>query len=174
MSITITPDSTRFDLMDALTREAYGIADPGAPLDTDSDAYRWRYLADELVQQMSDEEFRCAFDYLCRAHDVDTIELDSVAYTIMQALDCTPEAAAALREWVFNACSDSLASLRQLDADLSMCGAWYPDTDALAADDLIVSPDGELFEQPVDGGEPMQCEADVWYDVAWGYFVMWR
>lgn len=172
-AIVITPDSTRFDLMDALAREAYGIEDPGAPLDTETDTCRWRYFADELVQQMSDEEFRSAFDYMCRAHDVDTIKLDSVAFTIMQALDCTPEAAAGLREWVFDATSDSLTSLRQLDADLSMCGAWYPDEDALEADDFIER-GGELFEKQLDTDALAPCEADVWFDVSFGYFVMWR
>ena len=74
-SIVITPESTRYDMMDALASEGFGIIEPDAPLDPNTDAYQWRYYAGELVQQMSEEEFRSAFDYLCRVHDVDIIEL---------------------------------------------------------------------------------------------------
>lgn len=172
MAVIITPDTTRFDLMDGLAREGFGIIEPDALLESDSDAYRWRWFLDALVEQMSGTEFRSAFDYLCRMHDVDTIELDSVAYTIQQALECTPEAAAGLREYVFDSTSDSLASLRQLDVDLSMCGAWWPDFDALE-EDGYTERDGILYEKQEDGA-PVECEADVWFDKSFGYFVMWR
>lgn len=172
MAVIITPDTTRFDLMDALAREGFGIINPDALLENDSDIYRWRWYLDELIQQMSESEFRDAFDYLCRMHDVDVIELDNVAYTIQQALECTPEAAAALREWVFDGCSDSLVSLRQLDADLSMYGAWYPDFETLEADGFTER-EGVLYEKQVDAA-PVPCEADVWQDMSYGYLVMWR
>lgn len=172
MIIAKNPDSTRFDLFSQLAEAAYGITDADASLASDGDAYRWRWIADELVQQMSETEFRSAFDYLCRMHDVDTIELDSVAYTIQQALECTPEAAAGLREYVFDSTSDSLASLRQLDMDLSMCGAWWEDFDALEQDGYTER-NGILYEKQEDGA-PVECEADVWYDMSYGYFVMWR
>ena len=76
-AIVITPDSTRFDLMDALAVEGFGIVEPDAVLDPDSNVYLWRYYAGELVQQMSEDEFRSAFDYLCRTHEVDIIERDN-------------------------------------------------------------------------------------------------
>lgn len=172
MSIVILPDSTRIDLLDDMAREVYGIANPDAPLDSTSDAYRWRWAIDELVQQMSEEEFRAALDYMARAHDVDVIELDDVAFTIMDALGCTVEAAQGLRGWVFNAISDSSASLAQLRADLAASAIWYPDDDALTADNLAYR-DGELFETLLEG-EPIREEADVWYDASFGYFVVYR
>lgn len=172
MAIVILPDSTRMDLLDDMARELYGIADPDAPLDSTSDAYRWRWALDELVQQMSEEEFRAALDYMARAHDVDVIELDSVAFTIMDALGCTVDAALGLREWIFDATSDSLASLKQLRADLEYFGAWYPDFNALE-EDGYTERDGVLYEKQLDSA-PIPCEADVWSDVSFGYFVLFR
>lgn len=174
MAIVILPDSTRMDLLDDMAREVYGIADPDAPLDSTTDAYRWRWAIDELVQQMSDDEFRDALDYIARAHDVDVIELDSVAYTIMDALGCTVDAAQGLREWVFDATSDSVASLTQLRADLEYYGAWYPTLEVLEEDNYTER-DGVLYlyaDEP--GCAPVPCEADVWFDVSFGYFILWR
>lgn len=172
MAIIILPDSTRMDLLDDMAREVYGIADPDAPLDSTSDAYRWRWAIDELVQQMSEEEFRDALDYLARAHDVDVIELDSVAYAIMDTLDCTVDAALGMREWIFDATSDSLASLKQLRADLEALGAWYPDFNALE-EDGYTERDGVLYEKQLDSA-PVPCEADVWSDASYGYLVLFR
>lgn len=76
-AIVITPDSTRYDLMDALASEGFGIAEPDAMLDSNTDTYKWRYYVGELVQQMSEEEFRSAFEYISRMHDVDIIEMDN-------------------------------------------------------------------------------------------------
>lgn len=175
MAIVILPDSTRMDLLDDMAREVYGIVDPDAPLDSTSDAYRWRWAMDELIQQMSEDDFRDALDYIARgAHDVDVIELDSVAYTIMDALGCTVDAAQGLREWVFDATSDSIASLTQLRADLEQFGAWYPDDESLRDDNYIYR-DGVLYlyvDEP--GCAPVPYEADVWYDASYGYLVLFR
>lgn len=76
-AIVVTPESTRYDLMDALASEGFGIAEPDAILDPGTDAYQWRYYVGELVQQMGEKEFRDAFDYICRMHDVDIIEMDN-------------------------------------------------------------------------------------------------
>ena len=76
-TIVITPDSTRYDMMDALASEGFGIVEPDAMLASDTDTYRWRWYMDELVQQMNEEEFRSAFEYICRMHDVDIIELNN-------------------------------------------------------------------------------------------------
>lgn len=76
-AIVVTPESTRYDLMDALATEGFGIVEPNAPLDPGTDAYLWRYYAGELVNQMGEEEFRSAFEYIARMHDVDIIELDN-------------------------------------------------------------------------------------------------
>lgn len=73
-AIVITPESTRYDLMDALAEEGFGIVEPDAVLAPGTDAYGWRYYVGELVQQMTEEEFRSAFEYICRTHDVDIIE----------------------------------------------------------------------------------------------------
>lgn len=173
MAIVILPDSTRLDLLDDMAREIYGIADPDAPLESTSDAYRWRWAMDEMVQQMSEDEFRSALDYIARAHDVDIIELDAVAYTIMDALGCTVDAALGLREWVFDGVSDNVRSLEQLRADLAQFGAWYPDDDALKSDCYTYS-DGTLYEQTEFDEAPVPCEADVWYDASFGYLVLFR
>lgn len=61
---------TRIDLLDRLAR-AFGITDPDAHHDTDSDAYRWRWLCDELVQAMSDEYARDLMEFVARMNDVD-------------------------------------------------------------------------------------------------------
>lgn len=171
-AITITPETTRIGLLDALAQEGYGIADPDAMPSFSSDAYRWRWICDELVQAMSDEQARDLMEFVARMHDVDIIELDSVAYTIMRALDCTPEAAIGLREWVFDSYSDSLDELQRLENDLTDYGAWYPDFNALEADEYIEY-NGVLYEKQIDS-EPIPCEADVWFDASFGYFVMWR
>lgn len=171
-AIIITPETTRIDLLDALAQEGYGIVDTDSMPPFNSDAYRWRWICDELVQAMSDEQARDLIEFVARMHDVDMIELDSVAYTIMQALDCTPEAAIALREWVFDGFSDSLDELRTLENDLRAYGAWYPDFNALEADEYTER-DGMLYEKQVEGA-PIPCEADVWFDVSFGYFIMWR
>ena len=76
-AIVVTPDSTRYDMMDALASEGFGIVEPDAMLDPDTDAYKWRYYVGELVQQMGEEEFRGAFEYICRMHEVDIIEMDN-------------------------------------------------------------------------------------------------
>ena len=172
MAVVILPDSSRLDLLDDMAREVYGIADPDAPLDSTTDAYRWRWAIDELIQQISETEFRDALDYIARAHDVDVIELDSVTFTIMDSLGCTVDAAQGLREWIFDAVSDSAASLAQLRADLEYYGAWYPTLEALEADDYTER-NGVLYETQIDGA-PVPCEADVWYDASFGYFILFR
>lgn len=172
MSIVILPDSTRMDLLDDMARELFGIAEPDAPLDSTSDAYRWRWALDELVQQMTEDEFRAALDYMARAHDVDVIELDDVALTIMDSLGCTVDAAQGLREWVFDATSDSSASVAQLRADLEQLGVWYPDFKALE-EDGYTERDGVLYEKQLDSA-PIPCEADVWSDMSFGYLVLFR
>lgn len=172
MAIVILPDSTRLDLLDDMAREVYGIADPDAPLDSTSDAYRWRWAMDELVQQMAEDEFRSALDYISRAHDVDVIELDPVAYTIMDALGCTVDAALGMREWIFDATSDDMRSLERLRADLAQFGAWYPDFETLEADGFTEH-DGLLYEKQEDA-VPVPCHANVWYDASYGYLVIFR
>lgn len=171
-AITITPETTRVDLLDALAQECFGIVDPDAMPPSSSDAYRWRWICDELVQAMSDEQARDLMEFVARMHDVDIVELDSVAYTIMQALDCTPEAAVGLREWVFDSYSDSLDELQRLENDLNAYGAWYPDLNALEADGYTER-NGVLYEKQLDGA-PIPCEADVWQDMSFGCFLMWR
>lgn len=171
-SIVITLETTRIDLLDALVQECFGIAYPDSMLPFSSDAYRWRWVCAELVQAMSDEQARDLMEYIARMHDVDVVELDSVAYTIMQALNCTPEAAVGLREWVFDSYSDSLDELQRLENDLTDYGAWYPDFNALEADEYTER-DGVLYEKQVDGA-PIPCEADVWFDASFGYLIMWR
>ena len=78
-TIIITPESTRYDMMDALASEGFGIVEPDAMLASDTDEYKWRYFVGELVQKMNEKEFRSAFEYICRMHDVDIIEMDDVA-----------------------------------------------------------------------------------------------
>lgn len=170
-AITITPDSTRYDLMDALAREGFGIVEPDAMLASDTDAYGWRWYVGELIQQMDEEEFRRAFDYICRMHDVDTIELDAVAYVVMKVLRCTPAAAAALREYVFDGISDSLADLTEFESYLTAACTWYLDDDALEADGYTAL-SGVLYEKQTDA-EQIPCKANIFYDMSYGYLVIW-
>lgn len=172
-TIVIRPDSTRLDLLDDMAREVYGITDPDAHFDSTSDTYKWRWAMDEMIQQMSEEEFRSALDYIAGAHDVDIIELDSVACAIMDTLDCTAEAAQGMRAWVFDGIGDYPENLRTLRENLMDCGVWYPDDEALK-DDYFTYSDGELFEQLDPDEAPAKCEADVWFDASFGYLVLFR
>lgn len=170
MSIVILPETTRFDLAEQYMEAVYGI-------DSDTSlvgnvAAGWRFFADDIVRQMSEEEFRDTFDYLARMHDVDVIELDLVAYTIMDSLGCTADAALGLREWVFDATSDDMRSLERLRADLEQLGVWYPDFDALE-EDGYTERYGVLYEK-LEDSEPVPCEADVWHDASFGYLVLFR
>lgn len=64
----------RIDLLDRLAR-AFGIADPNAQLDMYSDTYRWRWLCDELVQAMSEEQARDLMEFIARMHDIDLTDV---------------------------------------------------------------------------------------------------
>lgn len=126
-----------------------------------------------LVDAVDTEAGKDAISDFAWAHGVNVEELDEVAETIMDALGCTAEAAQGMREWIFDATSDSLASLEQLRADLEQFGAWYPDDDALKSDYYTYS-DGLLYEQTEFDEAPVQCHADVWFDASFGYFVFFR
>lgn len=65
----------RIDLLDKLAR-GFGIADPDARYDTDSDAYRWRWLCDELVQAMSEDYARELMEFVARMNDIDLTDAD--------------------------------------------------------------------------------------------------
>ena len=69
--IVMTEDMTRIDLLDALATEGFGIADPDAGYSSDSDAYRWRYIADEIIQALSEDAARDVLLFMARMHDVD-------------------------------------------------------------------------------------------------------
>lgn len=69
--ITITDETTRLDLMDALASEGFGITEPDAALDSSSDAYRWRWLADEIILALSEDAARDVLLFIARMHDVD-------------------------------------------------------------------------------------------------------
>lgn len=126
-----------------------------------------------LLDAVDTEAGKDAIADFAWAHSVNVEELDAVAETIMDTLDCTAEAAQGLRAWVFDGVSDSVRSLEQLRADLNDCGVWYPNEDALKEDYFIYS-DGTLFEQLDCDEAPVPCEADVWYDASYGYLVLFR
>lgn len=65
---------TRLNMLDNLAR-AFGIVDPDAHYSTDSDAYRWRWLCDELIQALSDEQARDIMEFVARMHDVDLADV---------------------------------------------------------------------------------------------------
>lgn len=69
--ITVTEDMTRLDLLDALASEGFGIIEPDAALDSSSDAYRWRWLADEIIQALNEDAARDVLLFIARMHDVD-------------------------------------------------------------------------------------------------------
>lgn len=69
--ITITDDMTRLDMLDALAFEGFGIVEPDAGYMSDSDAYRWRELADEIIQALSEDAARDVLMFIARMHDVD-------------------------------------------------------------------------------------------------------
>lgn len=60
---------TRIDMLDKLA-SGFGIADPDAYYNHDSDTYRWRWLCDELVQAMSDSTARDLMEFVARMHDI--------------------------------------------------------------------------------------------------------
>ena len=69
--ITVTEDMTRLDLLDALVSEGFGIVEPDAVLDSSSDAYHWRWLADEIIQALSEDTARDVLLFIARMYDVD-------------------------------------------------------------------------------------------------------
>ena len=66
---------SRIDMLDELA-SGFGIADPDAHYDTDSDAYLWRRLCDELVQAMSEDYARELIEFVARMNDVDLPDVD--------------------------------------------------------------------------------------------------
>lgn len=126
-----------------------------------------------LVDAVNTEAGKDAISDFAWAHGVNVEELDAVAETIMDTLDCTAEAAQGMREWLFDATSEDMRSLKQLRADLEQFGAWYPDDDALK-DDCYTFFNGTLYEQTEFDAAPVPCEADVWYDASYGYLVLFR
>jgi len=173
-AIAIRPDSTRLDLLDEMAREVYGIADPDAHFNSTSDAYRWRWAMDEMVQQMSEEQFRDALEYIARAHDVNVVELDSVACAIMDALGCTVEAAQGMREWVFDAIDENdNAAIERLESALNEFYQWYADLDELNADGYAIK-NGTAYEiDPVEGCEYV-AECDYFMDSSFGILLIFR
>lgn len=69
--IAMTENTTRLDLLDMLATEGFGITDPDAPLNSTSDAYNWRYIADEIIQALSEDAARDVLLFIARMHDVD-------------------------------------------------------------------------------------------------------
>lgn len=68
---------SRFDMLDALATRGFGITDPNTHYKPDSDAYMWRWICDELVQAMSDEQARDIMEFVARMYDVDLTDVDS-------------------------------------------------------------------------------------------------
>ena len=66
----------RIDMLDALAR-GFGIADPDARYNPDSDSYRWRWICDELVQAMSEDYARDIMEFVTRMHDIELSDADS-------------------------------------------------------------------------------------------------
>lgn len=66
---------TRFDMLDALAR-GFGIVEPGCNYNNNSDAYLWRWLCDEIVQAMSDEQARDIMEFVARMHDIKLSDVD--------------------------------------------------------------------------------------------------
>lgn len=67
----------RIDMLDELAARAFGIANPGAYYDNNNDAYKWRWLCDELVQAMSDEQARDIIEFIARMHDINLTDADN-------------------------------------------------------------------------------------------------
>lgn len=65
----------RIDMLDALAR-GFGIADPDAHYDTNTDAYLWRWLCDELVQAMSEDYARELIEFVARMNDIGLTDAD--------------------------------------------------------------------------------------------------
>ena len=66
---------SRIDMLDALAR-GFGITDPDAHYDIDSDAYRWRWICDELVQAMSEEYARDLMEFIVRMRDIELSDVE--------------------------------------------------------------------------------------------------
>ena len=61
---------TRIDMLDKLA-SGFGVVNPDANYDSDSDAYKWRWICDELVQAMSDSTARDLMEFVARMHDIE-------------------------------------------------------------------------------------------------------
>lgn len=66
---------SRIDMLDALA-SGFGIVEPGCNYDNNSDAYKWRWLCDELVQAMSDAQACDLMSYVARMNDIDLTDVD--------------------------------------------------------------------------------------------------
>ena len=67
---------SRIDMLDALAR-GFGIENPdGGRRGMDPDAYIWRWVCDELVQAMSDEQAHDLMSYVARMNDIDLTDVD--------------------------------------------------------------------------------------------------
>lgn len=126
-----------------------------------------------LLNAVDTEAGKDAIADFAWAHGVNIEELDAVAETIMDTLNCTAEAAQGMREWVFDGIGDYPENLRTLRENLMDCGVWYPNEVALKEDYFIYS-EGALFEQLDPNEAPVKCEANVWYDASFGYLVLFR
>lgn len=126
-----------------------------------------------LLDAVDTEAGKDAISDFAWAHGVNVEELDAVAETIMDTLDCTAEAAQGMRARVFDGIGDYPENLRTLRENLMDCGVWYPNEAALK-DDYFTYSNGELFEQLDSNETPVKCEIDVWYDASFGYLVLFR
>lgn len=167
-TIYVRPDCAVSDLLVMVVRAIFGVE-----IDlTHTHSVEGIALA-LLVDAVKTEAGKDAISDFAWAHGVNVEELDAVAETIMDTLDCTAKAAQGMRAWVFDAWDDSASSLEKLRETLAQFGVWYPDDEALK-DDYFTYSDGELFEQLATDEVPAKCEADVWYDASFGYLVLFR
>lgn len=68
ISVKMHRDASRIDLLDAVAVSGFGLSDIDEP---SGDAYRWRWVCDEIVQALTEDAAREVLEFIARAYDVD-------------------------------------------------------------------------------------------------------
>lgn len=109
------------------------------------------------------------------AHGVNVEELDDVAQTLADYFGCPLDAAAAMRQWVFDAYSDTPEDCGKLGLFLSEHCEWVADDAALRALGYDYTADGTLWDIETPDGIPVEVEdVTVYSDAPFGYLAIFN
>lgn len=109
------------------------------------------------------------------ANGVYVEELDDVAQALADYFGCPLDAAAAMREWVFDVYSDTPEDCEKLTLFLNECCEWVADDSALKALGYKYTMDGTLWDIETPDGIPVEAAyATVYADASFGYLVIFN